>query len=400
MSKIEAIKARKILNSRGEWTIEVLISSENFKVKAGVPGGASTGKFEAKTIEVDKAIENVNEIIAPKLKNLDPRKQKEIDDLLIHLDKTEDKSNLGANAIVGVSMATCRLGAKVQKIPLWEHIKNISEIENKNLKVPYPCFNIINGGAHAGNNLAIQEFMIVSQKEYFSENLAISREIYQRLKNLIKEKLGKIAINVGDEGGFAPPLTFTNEALSILKNVICDETKIILDCAASQFYQNEKYFLERAAFTQDGLLAFYEDLIRHYPIMGLEDPFAQEDFQIWNKINSKFNTQNPELLIIGDDLTVTNSQRIKMAKEKNLCNALIVKINQIGTVSEAIEAVRIAKSFDWKTIVSHRSGETNDDFISDFAVGIGADFIKSGAPARGERVAKYNRLLEIEKELK
>ena len=410
--KIKKIKARKILNSRGEWTIEVLAESENYKVKAGVPGGASCGKFEAKTVEVDRAIRNINEIIAPKLKGLDPTKQEEIDKLLLELDGTEDKSNLGANAIVGVSMAICKLGAKIQEISLWRHINNISKVKSlpaslrealqagQKSKLPKVCFNIINGGKHAGNDLAIQEFMIVPQKEIFSENLELAVKIYHRLKEAIKDKYGKSAINVGDEGGFAPPIFSAQEALELLKEAIKDDTKIILDCAATHFYKDGEYYLEGATFTREGLLNFYQDLVSKYPIIGLEDPFSEDDLEGWQNLYSKFKILNSKFLIIGDDLLVTNPKRIKMVKEKELCNGAIIKINQIGTVTEAIEAANLTRSFGWKIIVSHRSGETNDDFIADFAVGLGADFIKAGAPARGERVAKYNRLLEIEKEIK
>ena len=416
--EIQNIKARKILNSRGEWTLEVVAESKNFKVKVGVPGGASCGKFEAKVVGIDKAIKNVNEIIAPKLKGLNPTKQEKIDQLLLELDDTKDKSNLGANAIVGISMAVCKLGAKVQGISLWKHINILfnqitpspsispSSLGRGRIKVgegefllPRACFNIINGGKHAGNELAIQEFMIVPQKESFAKNLEIAVKTYHRLKEIIKNEYGNSAINVGDEGGFAPPISSAIQALKLLKEAIQEDTKIILDCAATHFYKGDQYYLEGATFTKEGLLSFYEEIIKKYPIIGLEDPFAEEDFEAWKNFYSKFQILDSQFLIIGDDLTVTNPERIKMAKEKGLCNGAIIKINQIGTVTEAIEAAKLAKSFGWKIIVSHRSGETNDDFISDFAVGIGADFIKAGAPARGERVAKYNRLLEIEKEI-
>jgi len=403
--KIQKIKARKILNSRGEWTLEVLAETDNFKAKAGVPSGASTGKNEAKVIDVDKAIKNVNEIIAPKLKGLDPTNQKEIDQLLIKLDGTEDKSNLGANAIVGVSIAIAKLGAKTQNIPLWQHINNISkvksqkskaQVKSQKSKLPLGAFNIVNGGVHAGNNLNIQEFMIVPQYETFAENLKVATETYHQLKNLIKEKIGNSAINIGDEGGFAPPISSTFTALELLMKVMDKNTKIILDCAATQFKKDDKYLLESTVFTSDGLLGFYKDLVSNFPIIGLEDPFEENDWQSFQKITIQLGNK---IIIIGDDLLTTNPKRIKQAHEKNVCNGVIIKINQIGTVSETIEAVNLAKSFGWKIIVSHRSGETNDDFIADFAVGIGADFIKAGAPARGERVAKYNRLLEIEEEI-
>ena len=401
LPKIQTIKARKILNSRAKWTIEVLAESENFKVRAGVPGGASVGRHEAKVVGADEAVENINKIIAPKLVGKDPTKQKEIDDLLIKLDGTKDKSKLGANAIVGVSMAVCKLGAAVQNIPLWQHIKNLSKIKNHKPEIPLAGFNIINGGKHAGNELAIQEFMIVPQYRTFAKNLEVAADTYHRLRNLIGEKMGKSATNVGDEGGFAPPIYSAIQALDFLKQVIDENTKIILDCAANSFEKDNEYILEKSIFDREKLLKFYEDLISKYPIIGLEDPFAEDDFEGWKLINLKSQISNlkSELLIIGDDLIVTNPERIKIAKEKNLCNGAIIKVNQIGTITEAIEAVKLAKSYNWKVIVSHRSGETCDSFIADFAVGVGADFIKSGAPARGERVAKYNRLLAIEEEI-
>ena len=409
--KIKIIKAREMLNSRGNPTLEVLAETENIQVKASVPAGASKGKNEAKELRdnnpkrfnglgVLKAVNNVNKVIAPKLIGQDPIKQEEIDNLLIKLDGTKDKSNLGANAIVGVSMAVCKLGAKAQNIPLWQHIENISKIKNQKPKMPLAGFNIINGGKHAGNELAIQEFMIVPQYKSFAKNLETAAETYHRLKELIQKKMGKLATNVGDEGGFAPPIYSAIQALDLLKKVIDRNTKIILDCAANSFKKGNQYLLERSVFTKDGLLKFYQELIKKYPIMGIEDPCAEDDFKAWEKFTSNLEhrTSSIKPLIIGDDLLVTNPKRIKMAKEKNLCNGAIIKINQIGTVSEAIEAAKLAKSYGWKIIVSHRSGDTCDSFIADFAVGVGADFIKSGAPARGERVAKYNRLLEIEEE--
>jgi len=237
----------------------------------------------------------------------------------------------------------------------------------------------------------------------FSDNLRVASEIYHQLKEILEKKFGQLAANLGDEGGFAPPIRFPQEAIELILEAakkLDYEIKIILDVAASQFFKNGKYRMKIGVFSREGLLNYYSDLIQKYPIMGLEDPFSEDDFAGWKMLNSKFLIPNSKFLIIGDDLTVTNPRRIKMAKEKEDCNAIILKINQIGTVTEALEAAKLAKEFGWKIIVSHRSGETNDDFISDLAVGIGADFIKAGAPARGERVAKYNRLLKIEEELR
>ena len=419
-SKIKRIKAREILDSRGNPTIEVELETDFGIFRGSVPSGASKGKYEARELRdggkryngmgVLKAVKNVNEIIGPKLIGKDSTNQKEIDEILINLDGTEDKSKLGANAICGVSMSVCQAGASSQNLPLYKYIARIysGQTPVKNT-IPRACFNIINGGAHAGNDLDFQEFMIVPhtrpQGGYssFSDNLRVASEIYHQLKEILEKKFGQLAANLGDEGGFAPPIRFPQEAIELILEAakkLDYEIKIILDVAASQFFKNGKYRMKIGVFSREGLLNYYSDLIQKYPIMGLEDPFSEDDFAGWKMLNSKFLIPNSKFLIIGDDLTVTNPRRIKMAKEKEDCNAMILKINQIGTITEALEAAKLAKSFGWKIIVSHRSGETNDDFISDLAVGIGADFIKAGAPARGERVAKYNRLLKIEEELR
>jgi len=433
-SKIKNIKAREILDSRGNPTVEVELETDLGKFLASVPSGASKGKYEAVELRdgldarpsreaggpvlgkryhgmgVLKAVKNVNEIIGPKLIGEDTANQTKIDEILINLDGTENKAKLGANAILPVSMAVCRAAAAAKNLSLYQHINEIYTgltcvklTPVRPVSLPIPCFNVINGGAHAGNDLDVQEFMIVPQKMSFSENLQVASEIYHQLKEILEKKFGKLATNLGDEGGFAPPIRFPQEAIELILEAakkLNYEVKIILDVAASQFFKNGKYRMKIGVFSREGLLNYYSDLIQKYPIMGLEDPFSEDDFAGWKMLNSKFLIPNSKFLIIGDDLTVTNPRRIKMAKEKEDCNAMILKINQIGTITEALEAAKLAKSFGWKIIVSHRSGETNDDFISDLAVGIGADFIKAGAPARGERVAKYNRLLKIEEELR
>ncbi|MCJ7786744.1 phosphopyruvate hydratase, partial [Patescibacteria group bacterium] len=413
--KIKSIKAREILNSRGEPTVEVALTTDFGVFQASVPSGASRGKYETVELRdggkryygkgVRIAVKNVNEIIGPKLKGKDPAKQMEIDNLMIKLDGTKNKSKLGGNSILGVSMAICRAGAAAKNLPLYQYIFQLYETRQRRelrspatLRLPKPCFNVINGGLHAGNELDVQEFMIVPQKKSFSENLKIGTEIYHQIKKNLAKKYGKLATNLGDEGGFAPPIKFPEEAVKLILGAakkLNYEIKIILDVAASQFLKNGKYKTKIGVFTRDGLLRYYEKLVKNYPILGLEDPFAEDDWEGWKALSPL----NSKLLIIGDDLTVTNPERIREAKEKEVGNAMIVKINQIGTVTEALEAVKLAISFGWKIIVSHRSGETNDDFIADFAVGISADFIKSGAPARGERVVIYNRLLRIEEEL-
>ena len=413
-SKIKSIKAREILDSRGNPTVEVELSTDLGIFLASVPSGVSKGKYEAVELRdggkryrgqgVLKAIRNINEKIQPKLKGQDVTDQKKIDNLMIKLDGTENKSKLGANAILAVSMAVCRAGAAAQNLPLYQYIQSICPLNftivKKRGQLPDPCFNVIEGGAHARNELDFQEFMIVPQVKPFSKALQTASEIYQELKNLIKGKYIDLAINVGDEGGFAPPARVPEEALELIlkaaKNLgYQNKIKIILDIAASQFYQAGKYKMKFGVFTTEGLLNYYSDLVQKYPILGLEDPFSEEDWEGFSKI-----TKKQEIMVIGDDLLATNSFRIKEAYAKKACNGLILKPNQVGTISEAIEAGRLAKSYGWKVMVSHRSGETNDDFISDLAVGIGADFIKAGAPARGERVVKYNRLLRIEEEIR
>jgi len=391
-SKIKSIKAREILNSRCEFTVEAEVGTDQGIFIASVPAGASKGQYEAKAIEPSKAVENIEQIMAPRLIGQDPANQEKIDEILIQLDNTKDKSNLGANAILAVSMACCRAGASSKNIPLYQHIK-----EKGDWLKPMPCFNILNGGAHAGNDLDIQEFMIVPQEETFKENVEKGVKIYQALKEILKKKYGKSAINLGDEGGFAPNINKTKQALDLIMQAselvgYSEKIRIGIDCAANQFYKNGIYEIEEEEKTSLELLEFYKDIANQYPILFLEDPFAEDDLNGFAEImKDKGSIEN----IIADDLTVTNSEKIEMAKEKNLCNGIILKPNQIGTVTEAIEAGELAKKFGWKIIVSHRSGDTCDNFIADLAVAISADFIKSGAPARGERISKYNRLLRI-----
>jgi len=413
-SKIKKIRAREILDSRGNPTVEVELETDSGKFLASVPAGASKGKYEAVELRdggkrylgkgVLKAVKNMDEKISPSLKGKDPTKQKEIDEIIIKLDGTENKSKLGANVTLGVSIAILRAGASSENLPLYSYIAKLAGSSSLS-KMPLALFNIINGGVHAGNDLDFQEFMIVPQEKSFSENLRIGSETYHQLKELLVRNYGKLATNLGDEGGFAPPLKFPERAIEFILKAAKElnyekKIKIVLDIAASQFFKEEKYKMQLGVFTSEGLLRYYEKLISEYPILGLEDPFSEDDWEGWKLIMSNVKCQMSNILVIGDDLTVTNPKRIRLAEKKKACNGLIIKPNQIGTVTEAIEAAKLAKSFGWKIIVSHRSGETCDDFISDFAVGIGADFIKAGAPARGERVAKYNRLLRIEEEIR
>ena len=487
MTKIKLVIAREIKDSRGNPTIEVELETNKGSFVASVPSGASTGKNEALELRdssptnfglggkeqksdlnlklvgnkdgkgVSNAIFNVNKIIAPKLKNRDVTEQVKIDEFLIELDGTENKSKLGANAISAVSMTVCRAGAGAKKIPLYRHISELSfshiyapmrESEKKGvglpLFIPLPMFNILEGGAHvhpqtkrddmvdentekygsrsdvgASNDLDIQEFMVVPQKKTFAENLITGSKIFQNLKEILVKNYGEKGTIMGDEGGFAPPISSTQQALYLLKSAIGENNdvnpvrgqgdltgkikkqtsngvKIAIDCAASQFYKNGKYLLEGKELTRFGLLDFYKDLAQRFPIIFIEDPFAEEDWEGFRQITKELSSK---ISIIGDDLTTTNIKRIKEAHNKSACNGIILKLNQIGTVSETIEAAKLAKSFGWKTIVSHRSGETLDNFIADLAVGVGSDFIKSGSPTKEERMVKYNRLLQIESEL-
>jgi len=405
-NKIKSIKAREILDSRGNPTVEVSVTTGSGEYRAGVPSGASTGAHEAVEMRdgdvsrygglgVLRAVNNVNSMINPQLAGMDVRDQQKIDKAMREIDQTPNKSRLGANAICGVSLACARAGAAAKKTPLYRHIASL--FSNHNLYFPKACFNVVNGGAHAGNDLDIQEFMIVPQAEKFCDNLRMASEIYHELRKNLMQKYGRASVNLGDEGGFAPPISQPREAIECLRmaSAIAQPAKVnfILDVASTQFFNSGQYKMHMATYDHHSLAGFYTQLIWEFPeIMGLEDPFAEDDWTGWQGFAFTG-------MMIGDDLLVTNPGRIKEAHEKKACNAMILKINQIGTVSEAMEAAAVAKSYDWKIIVSHRSGETNDDFIADFAVGIGAQFIKTGAPARGERLAKYNRLVQIEEEL-
>jgi len=411
---IKAIKAREILDSRGNPTLEVDCATSNGVFTSQVPSGASTGSNEAFELRdgghrfggkgVLKAVKNVNEIIGPKITGEDCTCQSKIDEIMIELDGTEGKYNLGANAIVGVSMAVCKAGACAKRLSLYEHIAELSKNE---ISIPYPCFNIINGGAHSDNGLDFQEFMIVPQSNSFRENLRMGSEIYYQLKKVLKDNYPNVSLGSGDEGGFAPMITLPEIALGLIMKAIngadyTNQVKIILDVAATEFYGEIEgkrggfYHFKSGFYSSSDLLKYYSELIESYPIIGIEDPFAENDWEGFKKINNRL---GKKIMVIGDDLTVSNPQIIEKAEIEEACNAVILKINQIGTVSEIIEASNLSKKYGWKTIVSHRSGETTDSFISDLAVGLGADYIKSGAPVRGERLAKYNRLCRIKDEI-
>lgn len=407
--KIKSIKAREILDSKGNPTVEVDLVTDSGFFQASVPSGVSKGKYEAVELRdggtryggkgVLNAVNNVNEIIAPKLLGKEVTKQKEIDESMRELDGTENKSKLGTNAILAVSMATCRAGAKSENLPLWRYIAKISEIKNPIL--PTPCLLSIEGGLHAGNKLDFQEFMIAPEADSYKAKLRKGVEIYHMLSSILKQKYGESATNVGDEGGFAAPLGKTEEALDLIMDAISgadykNEIKIVLDAAASSFYKDDVYQLEGNILRKNQLLDFYQKILERYPIESIEDPFSEEDLEGFKDMTERF---GKNVIIIGDDLLVTNLERIKKALKEKLCNGLLLKLNQIGTVTETIEAGKYAMKNGWRVMVSHRAGETCDSFLADLTVGIGCGWVKSGAPARGERVAKYNRLLEIEEEI-
>ncbi|KAM6292160.1 gamma-enolase isoform 1-T1 [Porphyrio hochstetteri] len=331
--------------------------------------------------------------------------QEKIDNLMLEMDGTENKSKFGANAILGVSLAVCKAGAAEKDVPLYRHIADLAG--NSDLILPVPAFNVINGGSHAGNKLAMQEFMILPVgAESFRDAMRIGAEVYHNLKSVIKEKYGKDATNVGDEGGFAPNILENSEALELLKEAIdkagyTDKIVIGMDVAASEFYRDGKYDLDFKSpddpsryISADELGDLYQSFVRDYPVVSIEDPFDQDDWEAWAKF-----TANVGIQIVGDDLTVTNPKRIERAVEEKACNCLLLKVNQIGSITEAIQACKLAQENGWGVMVSHRSGETEDTFIADLVVGLCTGQIKTGAPCRSERLAKYNQLMRIEEEL-
>jgi len=416
---IKKIFARQIYDSRGNPTVEVDLTTEKGIFRAAVPSGASTGIHEALELRdkdkakwhgksVLKAVANVNDIIAPAIvdKEMDPVDQAAIDELMLALDGSENKNNLGANAILGVSMAACKAGAAHKGVPLYRHIADLAGV--KEVMMPVPAFNIINGGSHAGNKLAMQEFMILPVgATSFTEAMRMGTETYHHLSALIKAKYGQDATSVGDEGGFAPNFQNNADAIQLCKDAIekagyTGMIKIGMDVAASEFYKDGKYDLDFKNpdsnpdewLSSDKLGDLYKEFIADAPVVSIEDPFDQDDWEGWTAM-----TGSTDIQIVGDDLTVTNPKRIQMAVDKKACNCLLLKVNQIGSVTESIAAHNLAKSNGWGTMVSHRSGETEDCFIADLVVGLCTGQIKTGAPCRSERLAKYNQLLRIEEEL-
>ena len=420
MSKISKVWAREILDSRGTPTIEAACQLDNGVVAvASVPSGASTGSYEALELRdgdegryrgkgVLKAVNNVNQIIGPAftMAGLDATDQAGVDAKLIQLDATENKSRLGANAILSVSLAVCKAAATNQKMPIYRWVQNLAKQKgiNKPLRVPTPVFNMINGGLHGAGNLDFQEFFTIpASSKPFSEGLRMGAEIYMVIGENLAHR-GAIH-SVGDEGGYAPNLFTNADALEVLVEAIKQTNYQIgrdiflgLDVAASTFFENNVYTIrdKSAPLSEAQLLEYYKELNGIYHLAILEDPFAEDSWDTWKKVNQMLGSQ---VAIVGDDLLATNPKRVQKAISENACNAILVKPNQIGTVSETLEVVKMAATAGWKVIVSHRSGETNDFFIAEFAVGVGADYVKFGAPARGERVVKYNRLNAIEVEL-
>ncbi|CAH1424678.1 enolase 1 [Lactuca sativa] len=427
VATIKLVKARQIFDSRGNPTVEVDITlSDGTLARAAVPSGASTGIYEALELRdggsdylgkgVSKAVANVNTIIGPALVGKDPTDQTGIDNFMVQqLDGTQNewgwcKQKLGANAILAVSLALCKAGASALNIPLYKHIANLAG--NKNLVLPVPAFNVINGGSHAGNKLAMQEFMILPiGASSFKEAMKMGVEVYHNLKSVIKKKYGQDATNVGDEGGFAPNIQENKEGLELLKTAIAKagytgKVVIGMDVAASEFYAEDgkTYDLNFKEENNDGkekisgeqLKDLYKSFVSEYPIVSIEDPFDQDDWEHYAKMTAEC---GEEVQIVGDDLLVTNPTRVKKAIDEKTCNALLLKVNQIGSVTESIEAVKMSKHAGWGVMASHRSGETEDTFIADLSVGLATGQIKTGAPCRSERLAKYNQLLRIEEEL-
>ena len=414
---IQSIKAIQVLDSRGLPTVSCSICLENgAKASAIVPSGASTGTKEALELRdggtpymgkgVKKAVDNINKIISPLVIGLDPRDQKLIDEKLIALDGTHDKSNLGANAILAVSLAVSHVAAIDKNKPLYAHFKDIYEDITGNeisSNLPMPMLNILNGGEHADNNIDIQEFMIIPKgAQNIKEALRWSSEIYWNLKSILKAD--KLSTAVGDEGGFAPNLQNNEEAIKLIIKAI-EETNLIpgkdifiaLDCAASEFYKNNQYNLsgEGRLLSSESFADYLEELVDTYPIISIEDGMDENDFEGWKILTEKI---GHKCQLVGDDLFVTNKTIFQNGIEENLANSILIKFNQIGSITETIETINLANKNNYKSIISHRSGETEDTTISDLAVGLGTGQIKTGAPCRSDRVAKYNRLLWIEEE--
>ena len=416
MALIKTIHARQILDSRGNPTIEVDITDEQGRLgRASVPSGASTGKREALELRdgdaeyylgrsVRKAVVIINEKIAPLLIGKDAGEQRQIDEIMIKADGTNNKENFGANAILGVSMATCRLAALVKGKSLFRYLREDLKVPTAQdqLCLPAPLMNIINGGAHASNNLDIQEFMIVPHMEKsFAENFRAGVEVFHNLKKVLNA--AGHSTNVGDEGGFAPNLQSHEEALDLITQAIVQagykpgkDISLALDCAASEFYKDGAYHMQGSTFSSDGMITYYQELCAKYPFYSIEDGLDEEDFAGWSALTKAMGDQ---LTLIGDDLFVTNKAILKRGIDEKQANAILIKVNQIGSLSETFDTLALAFEHGFKAIISHRSGETADSFIADLAVATSAGHIKTGSASRSDRMSKYNQLLRIEEEL-
>ncbi len=411
---ISKIIAREILDSRGNPTVEAKVFLTDGSVgKAAVPSGASTGTHEALELRdggtrflgkgVLKAVKNINTSIAGKLKGADACEQRSIDTQLLELDGTPNKKKLGANAILAVSLANARAAAFSRKRPLYIHLREVYKLREKKFRMPVATMNILNGGRHANNNLTCQEFMIVPISKKFRERVRIGSEIFHSLAQLLNQK--GLATGVGDEGGFAPNLPNNERAIQLIIKAIQSagyvpgkQVFIGLDVASSEFYRGGKYYLDgqKNPVSPEVVIQTLESWVRHYPIIFLEDGLAEDDWKNWKILTKKLGNK---VSLVGDDLFVTNTERIKRGIEEEVANAVLIKVNQIGSLSETIDAIELARKHGYKIAVSHRSGETADTFIADLAVAVNAEFIKTGSLSRSERVEKYNRLMEIEEEL-
>ena len=410
MAKILSIRARQVLDSRGFPTVEAELKTPKGTFSAIVPSGAYTGVHEALELRdggeefagkgVRKAVENVNSIIAPKLTGQDFFLLEDLDHFLISLDGTENKSGLGANAILPVSMCYSRALAAEGNLELFEYIGK--QMNNRSFVMPVPQMNVINGGKHAGRENDIQEHMLMPiDFASFSDALRAGAETYHVLKGMLKKKFGEQSILLGDEGGFAPKMEKLDQRLELMLKAIeeagyAGKIKIALDCASSEFYDNGVYKIGEEKFSPEELVDYYSVMVKRFDIVSIEDGFAEDDWAGWKLMNSKLGAK---IQIVGDDLLVTNVSRINTALKEKACNALLLKINQVGTISEAIDSFKTSRRNNWKVIVSHRSGESEDSYISDLVAGLCAGQSKFGAPARSERNAKYNRLLHIEETL-
>ena len=408
MSIIKEVKAREILDSRGNPTVEVEVKLDNSIIgRAAVPSGASTGAFEAAELRdggkrylgkgVQIAVKNVNEKLAPLVVGLKAEDQRNLDEQMIKLDGTKNKSSLGANAILGVSLATARAGANSANQSLFKYLGG-SDAKT----LPVPMMNILNGGAHADTNVDIQEFMVAPiGAGTFKESLRWGAEIYHSLKSVLKKK--GLATSIGDEGGFAPNLASNRAALDLILEAVelagfkaGSDIALAMDVAATEFFDNGSYKFEGKQLTSDQMITYYSDLVSAYPLLSIEDPLDENDWDGWAKLTAQL---GDKIQIVGDDLFVTNPERLMRGIESKTANALLVKVNQIGTLTETIDAVNLAHKSNYRSMMSHRSGETEDTTIADLAVALNCGQIKTGAPARSERVAKYNQLLRIEEEL-